>query len=133
MPREFITDSNYSLLVLTVSWFTCAIAILGTVARAIAKIVFRRAFSLDDYSSSLSILLVIAQTVAVTIRTSNGLGKHVDTLVTSQVSAYLKVIRSVTTGYLCVADNASRLPMPITSCTSVACVFRKFLFSYFST
>lgn len=56
MPREFITDSNYSLLVLTVSWFTCAIAILGTVARAIAKIVFRRAFSLDDYSSSLSIV-----------------------------------------------------------------------------
>lgn len=56
MAREFITKSNYSLLVLTVNWFTCAMAILSIVARGIAKLVFRRALSLDDYSSSLSLV-----------------------------------------------------------------------------
>ena len=56
MAREFITASNYSLLVLTVNWFTCAIAVISIVARGIAKVTFRRAISLDDYSSCLSIV-----------------------------------------------------------------------------
>ena len=56
MAREYITSSNYSLLVLTVNWFTCAMAILSIAARGATKIIVRRAISLDDYSSCLSLV-----------------------------------------------------------------------------
>ena len=112
MARTLITSDNLSPLILILTWFWCIVSVLCFGARAATKIIFSRSLSIEDYSSSLSVvspnlddrwnrhtltqisfvkLFNIAQSVAVTIRTSNGLGKHVAALRPSQIVAYEKV------------------------------------------
>lgn len=82
------------------------------VARGATKIIFTRPIKSDDYASLSSLVISllrprrmlylanlilfikffsIVQSVAVTVRTSNGLGKHVTALGPPQISAYSKV------------------------------------------
>lgn len=112
MAPTLITSDNLSPLVLIITWFLCIISVLCMVARGATKIIFTRSIKSDDYSSLSSlvisllgprrilyfanlILLIkffsIAQSIVVTVRTSNGLGKHVTALGAPQISAYSKV------------------------------------------
>lgn len=133
MARTPITSDNLSPLILILTWFWCIVSVLCFGARAATKAIFSRSLSIEDYSSCLSLvssmtiivwvihvlieslsikICNIAQSVAVTIRTSNGLGKHVFALQPSQISAYEKVVltRPSTNGTTLI-KLAHRLPM----------------------
>lgn len=90
MARTIITSSNLSPLVLIITWFLCIISSLSMLARGISKTIVMRSLKADDYTSVSSLLFNVAQSVAVTVQTSNGLGKHVNKLAASQLTTYSK-------------------------------------------
>ena len=145
MAQTLVTSNNLSPLVLILTWLLCIISVLSIMARGAAKLIFTRSIKSDDYSSLLSLVispscsqlllilltrkrtlkcLSIAQSIAVTFRTSNGLGKHVSTLDAIHISKYSKVSPSfsVYTNKI-LADLGSRLLTPPIYFTYVAYVF----------
>ena len=108
MARTLITSSNLSPLVLIITWFLCVISFLSMLARTVSKIIVMRSLKADDFTSFASLVSLIrllqarqlptkfqlfnvAQSVAVTVQTSHGLGKHVSKLTASQLITYSKV------------------------------------------
>lgn len=112
MAQTLITSDDLSPLVLIITWILCIISVLCMVARVATSIIFARPIKSDGYSSLLSLVisvlsprgrlylltrilfikfLSVAQSIAVTVRALNGLGKHVTALGPTQISTYSKV------------------------------------------
>ena len=58
MAQHFITGSNFSPLILVVTWFTCSISVLSLVGRGATQIILARSIRPDDYTIVLSVVSI---------------------------------------------------------------------------
>ncbi|KAF7942890.1 uncharacterized protein EAE97_006344 [Botrytis byssoidea] len=88
--QVFITDTNKTPLIELFVWVPLSISCLGVAARLATKIAIFKKLHLQDHLVSISLLLAIGQSIAVTIQYSNGYGQHLSTLSTSHQEGLLK-------------------------------------------
>ncbi|KAF7932468.1 uncharacterized protein EAE98_003767 [Botrytis deweyae] len=88
--QVFITDTNKTPLIELFVWVPLSISCLGVAARLATKIAIFKKLHLQDHLVSISLLLAIGQSIAVTIQCSNGYGQHLSTLSTSHQEGLLK-------------------------------------------
>ncbi|KAK5987046.1 hypothetical protein PT974_11162 [Cladobotryum mycophilum] len=91
MPsQEYITHFNESILVAILTCMFLASVVCVVITRLLTKLAMVRVLKIDDYLVILATLLAGAQSAAVLVQCSNGLGKQVDTLSERQISIFLK-------------------------------------------
>ncbi|KAM0799249.1 hypothetical protein BDR22DRAFT_890461 [Usnea florida] len=90
MARLVITKDNATPLIEIFTWFCLTVTILTVIARLITRHYTLRQFNFDDYFIFISLLFTSAQSGAILIAASNGLGQRLDSLSSSQVSSLLK-------------------------------------------
>ncbi|CAD6583794.1 MAG: hypothetical protein ASARMPRED_001505 [Alectoria sarmentosa] len=90
MAQLVITKDNATPLIEIATWFCLTVTILTVIARLITKHYTLRHFNLDDYFISISLVFTSAQSGAILIAASKGLGQRLDSLSSSQVSSLLK-------------------------------------------
>ncbi|KAA6413953.1 MAG: hypothetical protein FRX48_02315 [Lasallia pustulata] len=90
MAQAVITPENKSPLVEVVTWIMLTIAVLSVIARLTTKVITIRRINLDDYMIITSLLLAIAQSIAVMLQATNGFGQHSSTLSNKQIDAVLQ-------------------------------------------
>jgi hypothetical protein len=73
------------------TWFMLVTVILSVLTRLGTKYFFFRKFTTDDGFAAASMVFCIAQSIAVSLATSNGLGQHQDMLLDSRVDSMMKV------------------------------------------
>lgn len=73
------------------TWFMLVTAILSVLTRLGTKYFFFRKFTIDDGFAAASMVLCIAQSIAVSLATSNGLGQHRDMLPDFMIESMMKV------------------------------------------
>ena len=102
----FVTETNKTPLIQVITWFLLASAVVCTLFRAYTKWAVIRFIGLDDlfvslslvcstiaadFSSLLSQVFLIGESVAVTIQTTSGYGKSMAVLSRAQVNTVLQV------------------------------------------
>jgi len=98
--QSVVTSGNFAPLVNVVNWFTAVATALFVVTRIVTKLVRSLKISNDDVILIISTIFSFAVVAAVTIQTSNGLGKHEDALSASELEAYQKSEYSVDIFYI---------------------------------
>lgn len=76
------------------TWFMLVTAILSVLTRLGTKYWIFRKLTVDDFLSIGAIVACIAQSIAVSIATAAGLGRHLDTLSDSRKTSLMKVSRA---------------------------------------
>ncbi|KAL8695664.1 MAG: hypothetical protein Q9224_003251 [Gallowayella concinna] len=84
------TPLNHGPVVGVMTWFLLAATVCAVIARVLTKLAISRRFSTDDFLIFAALALSIGQAATVTLQTSNGLGKHAETLSTSQLEKFYK-------------------------------------------
>jgi hypothetical protein len=79
------------------TWFMLVTAILSVLTRLGTKYFMFRKFTIDDGLAASSMVLCIAQSIAVSMGTANGLGQHRDLLPDFRVENMMKV-------HICIGD-----------------------------
>ncbi|KAI1413003.1 hypothetical protein F5Y13DRAFT_199481 [Hypoxylon sp. FL1857] len=83
-------QSDQSTLIQIITWFLFVVAIFGVCARLGTKYVTTRTLGRDDLFITLAQVSLLAQCIAVSTATSQGLGKAWDTLPDSSINGILK-------------------------------------------
>jgi len=73
------------------TWFMLVTAILSILTRLGTKYFIFRKFTVDDGFAAASMVLCIAQGIAVSLATANGLGQHRDMLPDFKIESMMKV------------------------------------------
>ncbi|KAJ6127680.1 hypothetical protein N7471_008897 [Penicillium samsonianum] len=82
------------------TWFMLVTAILSVLTRLGTKYFFFRKFTIDDGFAAASMVLCIAQSIAVSLATSNGLGQHRDMLPDFMIESMMKAEYAATILYI---------------------------------
>ena len=73
------------------TWFMLVTAILSVLTRLGTKYFFFRKFTFDDGLAASSIVFCVAESIAVSMATANGLGQHYKMLAETKVDNMMKV------------------------------------------
>ncbi|OTA67799.1 hypothetical protein K449DRAFT_323892 [Hypoxylon sp. EC38] len=90
MSDDIEVQSDQSTLIQIITWFLFVVAIFSVCARLGTKYITTRSLKRDDLFIIVAQVFLLAQCIAVSIATSQGLGKAWDTLTDSSVSGILK-------------------------------------------
>ena len=109
MTRVAITKDNVSPLLEIFIWFCLVVSLITVLVRFVTKRYILHRIDLDDYSIAISLVWILrlsagfdydladpfqlcasAQSFTISLATSNGLGKHIHSLDTHQLSALFK-------------------------------------------
>lgn len=89
MPPELKNTWTPAINVLT--WFMLVTAILSVLTRLGTKYFIFRKWTFDDGLATASLVFCIAQSIAISIATKNGLGQHLEMLSDRNIENVMKV------------------------------------------
>ncbi|TVY16638.1 hypothetical protein LARI1_G003867, partial [Lachnellula arida] len=89
--QPLATPDNHGPLINVLAWFLVVASSLTVFTRITTKWLVSHRITIDDGMISISLLLSVGQTVAAGIEVHNGLGQHIDTLLTQQIVSFQKV------------------------------------------
>ncbi|KAM5349863.1 hypothetical protein ACJ41O_006368 [Fusarium nematophilum] len=89
-PQKVITDNNKAPLVQVLTLMFMVIAVLACFVRTGTKIHMIKTLRVDDILTIVATVLAVAQSIAVYIACEHGLGKHFDTLSSSDADSFFK-------------------------------------------
>ncbi|KAK5988394.1 hypothetical protein PT974_12548 [Cladobotryum mycophilum] len=88
--QQLITAFDKSPLVEVLTWMFLAIGVVAAIARLMTKLFMVKSLKLDDYLAISATVAAVGQSVAVVVESSNGAGRHFDTLQPRQVFVLMK-------------------------------------------
>ncbi|OQD96177.1 hypothetical protein PENSOL_c017G02101 [Penicillium solitum] len=94
MPPELKNTWTPAINVLT--WFMLVMAILSVLTRLGTKYFIFRKWTFDDGLATTSLVFCIAQSIALSIATKNGLGQHIEMLSDRKIESVMKADYSAT-------------------------------------
>ncbi|MCJ1365418.1 hypothetical protein MMC16_004539 [Acarospora aff. strigata] len=88
--QPFVTPDDQGTIVSVVTWFLIVATTLAVIARVATKLMVARRINADDYTIFAALLFSIAQSIAVSFQRWGGLGRHMDTLTTVELTKFQK-------------------------------------------
>lgn len=91
-PREAITSDNFVPVVNIVTWILLVSMVLAVCTKVAMKVIGRHTFNIDDSVLVAAMVVSAAQSITFCVQTYNGVGRLLESLTTSQVATYEKVL-----------------------------------------
>ncbi|KAL8770841.1 MAG: hypothetical protein Q9209_003492 [Squamulea sp. 1 TL-2023] len=112
-PQPVDTPLNHGPIVGVMTWFLLAATVCAVIARVATKLAISRRFTSDDFLIFVALGLSIGQGVSVILQIEKGLGRHADTLSTSQLDKFFKSGFWDSYGALNLVTEAALLALPL--------------------